>query len=86
VDTGAGLILLKTYNLDKTRQFDPKGRVKVKSVSGNTTETMEEVQSFMYEGSVRMPSTFQRVDKRIDLVCGGTLGKYFLVHAGAKIC
>jgi len=30
VDTGADISLLKPDDLDKTRQFDPKGRVKVK--------------------------------------------------------
>lgn len=65
VDNGAVLSLLKPYSLDKTRQFDPKGRVKVKSVSGTTTETMTAVQAVMYEGSVRIPFTFQRVDRRL---------------------
>jgi hypothetical protein len=78
--------LLKSCNLDKTRQFDPKGRVKVKSASGSTTEPMGAVQAFMYGGCVRIPFTFQRADKRIDLPCGGILGRDFLAHAGAKIC
>ena len=33
VDTGADISLLKPDNLGKTRQFDPEGMVKVKSVS-----------------------------------------------------
>jgi len=33
VDTGADIRLLKSYNLEKTRQFVPEDRVKVKSVS-----------------------------------------------------
>jgi hypothetical protein len=33
VDTGADISLLKSYNLDKTRQFDLESRAKVKSVS-----------------------------------------------------
>jgi hypothetical protein len=32
VDTGADVSLLKTDNLDKSKKFDPDGRVKVKSV------------------------------------------------------
>ena len=54
VDTGAGVSLFKPYNLDKTRHFDPKVRVKVKSV---TIETMGAVQAFMYEKNTVYIST-----------------------------
>jgi len=40
----------------------------------------------MYEGSVRIPFTFQLVDKQIDLPCDGIIGRYFLAHTGAKTC
>ena len=40
VDTGADISLLKPDHLDKTKQFDPKGRVKVKGVSGSTIQTL----------------------------------------------
>jgi hypothetical protein len=63
VDTGADISLLKPDNLDKTKQFDPKGRVKVKVVSGSTIQTLGTVQAVMYEGPVRIPFTFQLVDK-----------------------
>jgi hypothetical protein len=80
---------LRTYqhsgNLDKTRQFDPKDRAKVKSVSGSTIETIAAVQAVMCEGSVRIQFTFQLVDKRIDRPCAGILGRDFLAQAGAKI-
>ena len=36
VDTGADISILKPEKLDKTKQFDPEGRVKVKGVSENT--------------------------------------------------
>jgi len=35
VDTGADISLLKPDNLDKTKQYDPEGRVQVKSVNGS---------------------------------------------------
>jgi len=40
----------------------------------------------MYEGSVRIPFTFQLLDKRIDLPCDGILGRDYLAHSGARIC
>ena len=86
VDTGADISLLKPDNLDKTKQYDPEGRVQVKSVSRSIIQTRGAVQAVMYEGSVRIPFTFQLVDKQIDLPCDGILGRDFLTHAGAKIC
>lgn len=38
VDTGADVSLLKPDNLDKTRKFDPDGRVKVKIAGGSIIE------------------------------------------------
>ncbi len=45
VDTGADICLLKPYNLDKTRTFDPDGKVRVKSVDGSIIETLGTVQT-----------------------------------------
>ena len=67
VDTGADKNLLKPDNLDKTKQFDPEGRVQVKSVNGSTIQMMGAVQAVMCEGSVIIPFNFQLVDKRIVL-------------------
>lgn len=86
VDTGAYISLLKPAKLDSTRLFDPEGRVTVKGVSGTTIQTLGTVQAVMYEGSVRIPFTFQLVDKRVDLPCDGILGRDFLARAGANIC
>jgi len=63
VDTGADISLLKPDNLDKTKQYDPEGRVQVKSVSGSIIQTRGAVQAVMYKGSVRIAFTFQLVDK-----------------------
>jgi hypothetical protein len=35
---------------------------------------------------VRIPFTFQLVDKRVDIPCDGIIGRDFLDHAGARIC
>jgi len=86
VDTGADISLLKTENVDKTKQFGPEGRVEVKIVCGSTIQTMGAVQAVMTAGSVRIPFTFRLVDKRIDLPRDGILGTDFHAPAGAKIC
>jgi len=75
VDTGADISLLRPDNLDNAKQYDPEGRVQVKNVSGSIIQKMVAVQGIMYEGSVRMPFTFQLVDKRTDLPCDGNLGQ-----------
>jgi hypothetical protein len=85
VDTGTDISLLKPDNLDKTKQFDPEGRVKLKGVSGSTIQTLNTVQTVMYEGPVRIPFTFQLVHKRVDLPCDGILVRDFLARAGASI-
>jgi hypothetical protein len=85
VDTGADISLLKPNNLDKMKQFDPERRVQVKSVSGSTIHTQWAVQAVLYEESVRIPFTFQLVDKRVDPPFDGIRGRDFLAHAGARI-
>ena len=86
VDTGSDISLLKPYKLDKTKQFDPEGRVKVKGVNGSTFQTLGTVQAVPYEGSVRTQFIFQLADKQVDHPCDGILGRDFLAHKGAKIC
>jgi len=86
VDTGADISLLKPNNLNKTKHFDSERRVQVKSVSGSTIQTLGAVQAVLYEESVRIPFTFQLVDKRVDLPCDGIIGRDFLAHAGERIC
>lgn len=86
VDTGSDISLLKPYKLDKTKQFDPEGRVKVKGMNGSTFQTLGTVQAVLYEGSIRISFMFQLIDKWVDHPCDGILGRDFLAHAGAKIC
>jgi len=67
VENGEEMSLLMNDNLDMTKQLDPDGREKVKSVSGSNIQMMGAAQVVMYQGSVKIPFTFQLVDKRIDL-------------------
>ena len=86
VDTGADISILKPDKLDKTKRFNPEGRVKVKGVSGSSIQTLGTVPAVMYEGTVRIPFTFQLVGKQADISCDGILGRDFLAQAGANIC
>jgi len=58
----------------------------MKIVSGSTIQTMGAVQAVIYEGSIRIPFTFQLVDKGVDLPCDDILGRDFLAYVGTKIC
>ena len=86
VDTGADISLIKPDNLEKTKKFDPDGRVKVKSVDGSEIETFGTVQTVVTVDSLEIPFVFQLVSKQIDIPCDGILGRDFLQHAGAQIC
>jgi hypothetical protein len=59
VDSGADISLIQPGNLDKSRKYDPKGRVRVKSVSGAVFETLGTVQVVICEGPLSVPFTFQ---------------------------
>ena len=86
VDTGADISLIKPDHLDKTKKFDPDGRVKVKSVDGSIIEISGTVQSVVNVDSLKISLTFQLFSKQVDISCDGILGRDFLEHAGAQIC
>jgi hypothetical protein len=85
VDTGADISILKPDKLDKTEPFDPEGRMKVKGVSGSSIQTLGTVQATMYEGTVKIPFTFQLVGRQVDIPCNSILGRDFLTYTGANI-
>ena len=86
VDSGADISLLKPSNLDKTRTYDPDGKVKVKGVDGSITETLGTVRTVVKADFLKIPFTLQLVNKQVDIPCDGILGRDFLQHAGAQIC
>ena len=86
VDTGADVSLIKTGNLDKNRKFDRDGRVKVKSVDGSIIENFGTVKTVVHVGLLKISFTFQLVNKKDDIPCGGILGRDFLEHAAARVC
>jgi transposase InsO family protein len=86
VDTGADISLLKPTNLDKDGTYNPDGKVKVKGVDGSVIETLGTVRTVVRAEFLKIPFTFQLVNKQVDIPCDGILGRDFLEHAGAQIC
>jgi hypothetical protein len=86
VDTGADISLLKPTNLNKDKTYNPDGKVNVKGVDGSIIETLETVRTVVKADRLRIPFTFQLVNKQVDIPCDGILGRDFLEHAGAQIC
>jgi hypothetical protein len=83
VDTGADISLLKPTNLDKGRTYNPDGKVKVKGVDGSIIETLGTVRTVVTAGFLKIPFTFQLVNRQVDIPCDGILGRDFLEHSGA---
>jgi hypothetical protein len=74
VDSGANISLLKSRRLLGTAQFEPRDRVRVKSVEGYVTETHGSTETKILEGSLQIPFRFQLVSKQVDLLGDGILG------------
>jgi hypothetical protein len=85
VDTGADVSLIKPGNFDKTREFDPDGKIKVKSVDGSIVENFWTVKTIVNVDSLKIPFSFQLVGKQVDILCDGIVGRDFFEHAGAQI-
>jgi len=65
VDSGADISLVKSYKLLGTAEFEPKDRVRVKSVEGSVVETHGSIESRIREGRIDIPFRFQQVSKWI---------------------
>jgi len=74
VDSGANISLLKSRRLLGTVEFEPKDRVRVKSVEGSVIETHGSIETKILEGSLQIPFRFQLVSKQVDLLGDGILG------------
>jgi len=67
VDSGADISLVKSYKLLETAEFEPKDRVRVKSVEGCVIETHGSIETRIREGRIDIPFRFQLVSKQVDL-------------------
>ena len=86
VDSGADISLLKSRNLLGSAEFEPKEKVRVKSVDGSVIETHGSIETKIRECDIEIPFCFQLVGKQIDLKGDGILGRDFLKKMQAQIC
>jgi len=86
VDSGTDISLVKSYTLLGTAEFEPKDRVRVKSVEGPVIETHGSIETRIREGGIDIPFHFQLVSKQVDLKGDGILGRDFFKSMQARIC
>ena len=86
VDSGADISLVKSYKLSGTAQFEPRDRVRVKSVEGSVIETHGSIETRIREGGMNIPFHFQPVTKQVVLKGDGILGRDFLKSMQTRIC
>jgi hypothetical protein len=86
VDRGADISLVKSDKLLGTAEFEPKDRVRVKSVEGSVIETHGSIETRIREGKIDIPFHFQLVSKQVALKGDGILGRDFLKLMQARIC
>jgi len=69
-----------------TDEFEPKDRIRVKSVEGSVIKTHGSIETRIREGRISIPVRFQLVSKQVDLKGEGILGCNFLKLMQAQIC
>jgi hypothetical protein len=67
VDSGADISLVKSYKLLGSAEFEPKDRIRVKSVEGSVIETHGSIENRIREGEVYIPFCLQLVSQQVDL-------------------
>ena len=83
LDSRASIGLLKSKNLLGTVEFEPKEKVRVKSVDGTIIETHGSTEPTVREGHVEVPFTFQLVSSQVDIQSDGFLGRDFFCQMQA---
>jgi hypothetical protein len=86
VDRGADISLVKSEELLSTAEFEPRDRVRVKSVEGSIIKTHGSLETQVREGEMNVPYRLQLVSKQVDLKGDGILGRDFLTAMRARIC
>jgi hypothetical protein len=86
VDSGADISLLKSKRLIGTKEFEPRNRVKIRSVDGSVLETHGSIETNICEGLTQIPFCFQLVSNQIDLPGDGIVGRDFLKQTQARLC
>jgi hypothetical protein len=86
VDTGADISLLKGEKLIGSTEYDPEGKVRVKSVDGSWIETYGKISATIELMNNSITHEFQLVGKQVDIHCDGILGRDFFQNTKAIIC
>jgi hypothetical protein len=86
IDTGADISLIKSTKLLGEAVFDPNHKVRVRGVDGSIAQTHGVIEVGIQEGNFRVRFPFHLVNKQVDLVCDGILGRDFLQSTKANIC
>ena len=86
VDSGADISLVKSEKLSSTAKFEPRDRVRVKSVDGSIIDTHGSLETRVREGEMSIPCRLQLISKQVDLKGDGILGRDFLKATRARIC
>jgi predicted aspartyl protease len=86
LDTGADMCLVKSTKLLGTTEFDPQQKVKVKSIDGSIVKTHGIVNICVHKGELNIPFDFHLVNKQVELVYDGIVGRDFLRHTRVKVC
>jgi hypothetical protein len=86
IDTGAGISLLKGANLIGSTEYDPEGKVRVKSVKGSWIETRGKLSATIELMNSSITHEFQLVKKQVDISYHGVLGRDFFQNTKAVIC
>jgi hypothetical protein len=86
LDTGAEVSVIKSQKLIGDTRFDPRQKVKLKSVDGAVVETYGQIEAKITEGNLKIPIRFQLVNRQLDIEEDGILGRDFLLETKAQIC
>lgn len=73
-DSRADIGLLKSKNLLGTVKFEPKEKVRIKSVDGTIIGAHGSIKATVREGQVEVPFTYQLVSNQVDIQGDGILG------------
>jgi hypothetical protein len=77
VDTGADISLIRSTKLKGEAEFEPDRRVRVRGVDGSVVQTYGVIEVEVQEGNFRVRFPFHLVNKQVDLVYDGILGRVF---------
>jgi predicted aspartyl protease len=86
VDSGADVSLVKSEKLLSEVEFEPRDRVRIKSMEGSVVETHGSVEAQILEGELSVPIKLQLVSKQVDFKGDGILGRDILRARQARIC